>query len=80
MTHKMVSQTNGTLAKVLRSDAIRHDGRYFVPTSNETKWVDTWEGFLAAGGVVCFNEGQTEIELLLPEPYKFGCGFMRPKQ
>lgn len=81
MTHKMVyDREAGVNRLVLRDDAIRYQGRHIVPTSEQTKWVSTWDEFTAAGGNACFNESQTEIELRLPEPYKFGCNFMRPQQ
>jgi hypothetical protein len=43
--------------------------------TDHTKWVSNWKEFLAVGGVVCFGESQTEIELRLPEPYKFSIKF-----
>jgi len=64
----------GTM-RVIRSDAEKVHGRYIVPTSAKTQWVHTWADFKAAGGNLCFNEDQTEIELLLPEPYKFSIQF-----
>lgn len=76
MTLKSVyNQTTGVCDRVVRSDAISDRGRLMVPTSAETKWVGTWDEFRAAGGVTAFNGDQTEIELLLPEPYKFSIGF-----
>jgi hypothetical protein len=74
MTHKSV-MFDGVGRRVLRDDAIKHSGRYYVPTTDQTKWVSNWTEFLEAGGNVCFSEDQTEIELLLPEPYKFGIRF-----
>lgn len=61
----------------IREDAVRHQGRYIVPTTDETKWVGTWEEFKAVGGGMCWSEDQTEIELTLPAPYKFSIQFMR---
>lgn len=76
MTMKSVYNSKTSVCeRVLRSDAVKHRDRYMVPTSPETKWVGTWDEFKAAGGTTCFNGDQTEIELLLPEPYKFGIGF-----
>lgn len=60
-----------------RTDAVTHDGRTYVPTSPETQWINTWAQFLAAGGVMVFNEDQTTVELQSPEGYKFGIGFQR---
>jgi hypothetical protein len=72
---------DGRLRDVVREDAIRigTDGsrRLFCPTSDTTKWVDTWEAAKAAGMEVCWNEDQTEIELRLPAPYKFSIQFQR---
>ena len=76
MTFKMVMQQNFECRRVLRDDAVRYRERYFVPTEfGKTKWVSNWKEFKEAGGQTCFNDDQTEIELLLPEPYKFGIGF-----
>lgn len=78
MTHFTYSKPDGTVGRILRDDAVKHDGRHIVPTSDKTKWVSNWEEFRAVGGVVAFNEDQTEIELLLPEPYKFSIRFQDP--
>lgn len=56
--------------------------RDFVPTiygqpEGNTVWVGDWNEFRAAGGVVRFNEDQTEITLTLPELHKFGIAFDR---
>jgi len=64
----------------MRRDAVQHDGRWFVPTTDETKWVSSWSEFLnvnKTAGVPCihFNEDQTEIRLSLPAPYKFAIDF-----
>ena len=78
MTLKMEFK-NGIGRRVVREDAVRdRDHNYYVPTTDETKWVSSWEELLAAGGMICFNDDQTEIELLLPEPYKFSIQFMKP--
>jgi hypothetical protein len=63
-----------------RDDAVWHRGRRIVPTiygqpEGNTKWVGTWEEFIAAGGCTHFNEDQTEIVLTLPAGWKFGCRF-----
>lgn len=80
MTHKSVyNPKTGVCDRVLRNDAVKWQGRYYVPTTEQTKWVSTWEEFIAAGGTVCFNEGQTELELLLPEPWKFSIQFERSR-
>lgn len=72
----------GVCERVVRNDAVRLENprRYYVPTSDKTKWVSTWEEFKAAGGVHCFSEDHGEIELLLPEPYKFSIQFMDKRQ
>lgn len=67
---------NGT-RRVLRQDAVRYNNDWYCPTSEKTKWVATWEEFIAAGGQVGHNEDQTEITLRLPEPYKFSVRFNR---
>lgn len=83
MTIKLVRNDRGTSDRVIREDAVKHGDRWIVPTrygrndGTDTKWVDTIEGFRAAGGEVCFNEDQTEIELLLPEGYKFSIQMFR---
>lgn len=66
-----------------RDDAVWHQGRRFVPTQwghrderENTKFCDSWESFRALGGVVHFNEDQTEVILTLPEGCKFSCRFM----
>lgn len=69
------NKETGVCDRVLRSDSVKHQGRYIVPTTEETKYVQTWEEFHTAGGTQHFNEDQTEIELLLPEGYKFGISF-----
>lgn len=72
MTHKSVyNSTTGVCDRVLRSDAVRYRDRYEVPTTAETIWVSDMDEFRKAGGVVAFSGDQTEIELLLPEPFKF---------
>lgn len=81
MPMKMVYRPEkGVCERVIRDDAVKilvGPNRYYVPTqSGVTKWVETWDEFKAAGGWVGFSEDQTEIELLLPEPYKFSCKFM----
>lgn len=61
-----------------REDAVKHQGRYIVPTIyGKTVWVDTWEQFRKVGGVMCWSEDQTEIELTLPVNHKFSIQFMR---
>jgi hypothetical protein len=71
----MMEIHDGVCRRVLRNDAVKHQDRYIVPTREETKWVSSWDEFKAAGGMTCFNEDQTEIELLLPEGYKFSIQF-----
>lgn len=51
--------------------------RSFVPTSDATIWISSWEEFKASGGVCCYAEDQATIELQLPEPYKFSIQFFR---
>lgn len=75
MTIVLKSNTNGTLSRAIRDDAVKHRDHYTVPTTNKTKWVATWAELRAAGANVCWNEDQTEIELLLPEPFKFSIQF-----
>ena len=67
----------GAFDRIIRGDAVklRNPERWFVPTSDATRWVSTWDEFLAAGGIVSFSEDQAQIELLLPEPYKFSIRF-----
>lgn len=67
-----------------REDAIKHNGRYIVPTiygtgdsALDTIWINTWDEFRAAGGGMCWSEDQTEIELTLPVRHKFSIQFMR---
>ena len=67
---------------VPRSDAVMHRGRMIVPTiygerEGNTKWLSNMDEFRAAGGMVGFNEDQTEITLHAPVGYKFGVGFFR---
>lgn len=78
MTHYL-EMMGGKMQRVLRGDArrARNPDRYYCPTTEATQWVTTWQEFKDAGGNIAFNEDQTEIELLLPEPYKFGVTFMR---
>jgi hypothetical protein len=65
------------MADTPREDAVKHMGRFLVPTTPETVWVDTWEQFRAVGGGMCWSEDQTEIELTLPVGHKFSIRFMR---
>ena len=58
----------GAIDLALREEAKRADG-------NETKWVYNWDEFKSSGGMMAFNEDQTEIKLSLPPPYKFVCSF-----
>lgn len=58
--------------------------RPYVPTiygtgdpEKDTVWVDSWEQFREVGGVMCWSEDQTEIELTLPVRHKFSIQFMR---
>ncbi len=51
--------------------------RKFTPTTDATKWVETWAEFIEAGGVANYNEDQTEVTLTLPEGYKFAIRFNR---
>lgn len=60
-----------------REDAVQYMGRYIVPTSDQTIWVDSWEQFREVGGQMCWSEDQTEIELTLPVNHKFSIQFMR---
>ena len=60
-----------------REDAIPHNGRWIVPTSDATPWVNTWDEFRRAGGYIVFGEDQTEATLKLPAPYKLSIRFMR---
>lgn len=59
----------------IRDDAVWVRDRYFVPTSEKTLWVTNLVEFNAAGGLMVFNEDQTQIELRLPAPYKFSIQF-----
>lgn len=79
MTFFLQQNAQGTMDRVLRNDAVRdqRNGHYVVPTSDTTKWVADWADFKAAGGMTCNNGDQTEIELLLPAPYKFSIQFGR---
>ena len=76
--HEMI---DGRLRDVVREDALRigsgSSQRLFCPTTETTKWVETWQEAKAAGMEVCWNEDQTEIELRLPAPYKFSIQFQR---
>jgi hypothetical protein len=69
----------GVFDRIIRNDAVklRKPERWFVPTSERTKWVSTWDEFLAAGGIASFSEDGTQMELLLPEPYKFSIQFIK---
>ncbi len=63
-----------------RADAVWHNGRRIVPTiwgepEGNTRYVKSWTDFRDAGGLVTFNEDQTEIYLTLPEGCKFSIGF-----
>jgi hypothetical protein len=61
-----------------RMDAVKQaDGRWAVPSGRDTVWVETWEKFRAVGGMVGFNEDQTEVTLTLPPGVKFSVGFAR---
>lgn len=64
---------------IKRPDAVWHAGRDIVPTNKDTKWVQNWEEFHVSGGVIHFNEDQTELVLTLPEGVKFGIRFMEDK-
>lgn len=76
MPYKSIyNKSTGCCDRVLRNDAEKYQGRYVVPTTPETYYVQTWTEFQDAGGTTHFNEDQTEIELLLPEGYKFGISF-----
>lgn len=75
MTVIIKTNPNLTTSRVIRDDAVKYRDRYIVPTSDATKWVATWAEAQAAGLNICWNEDQTEIELLLPEPYKFSIQF-----
>lgn len=82
MTEFLKSNSNGTCDRIIRNDAVklRNPDRWYVPTRTETKWVSNMTEFYAAGGVVAFNEDQTEIELMLPEGYKFSIQMLRKAQ
>lgn len=62
-----------------REDAVKvpNHGRYLVPTTNDTVWIDNWEDFRRVDGVMCFSEDQSEIELQLPVGHKFSIRFQR---
>lgn len=80
MTVFPYKKEDGTFGRIIRDDAVcvdRISHRYAVPTTSGTKWVSNMEEFREAGGDICFNEDQTEIELLLPEPYKFSIQMFR---
>lgn len=81
MTYVHHKMSNGTLRDIVREDAIqmRDPSRHYCPTTEATKYVDTWEDAKAAGMEVCFNEDQTEINLRLPAPYKFSIRFQRER-
>lgn len=79
MTMKSVyNPTTGVCDRVMRSDAVKFQDNWQVPTVAETRWVSNMVEFREAGGVVAFNGDQTEIELLLPEPYKFSIQMFSP--
>lgn len=82
MSEFMMNAGNGTSVRAIRNDAIkmRNPDRWYVPTSEQTKWVSTWAEFKAAGGTTNFSEDQGEIELLLPAPFKFSIQFMRQQE
>jgi hypothetical protein len=66
------------MAERPREDAVKHRGRYIVPTIyGKTVWIDSWEQFRECGGQMAFSEDQTEIELTLPVDHKFSIQFMR---
>lgn len=76
MTMKSVyNPETGVCDRVMRSDAVKYKDRYEVPTTSATLWVSNMDEFRDAGGVMAFNGDQTEIEMLLPEPFKFAIGF-----
>jgi hypothetical protein len=77
VSETMVKMPNGTCRRAIREDAVRYRGRWFVPTREDTKWVDSLAELREVGGTINFNEDQTAIELLLPEGYKFGISFGR---
>ncbi len=60
-----------------RPDAVIYNGREFVPTANETVWVDTLAQLRAVKGDICWNEDQTEVWLRLPAGHKFSCLMFR---
>lgn len=74
------NKETGVYDRYIRNDAVKHKGRWIVPTSDATKWVNTWAEFKEVGGIASFSEDQAEIELLLPEPYKFSIGFNKAEE
>lgn len=66
----------GPTHRYRREDAIWHNGREYVPTTQKTKYVSTLKEFTEAGGITHFNEDQTEITLTVPEGAKFSIRFM----
>lgn len=65
-----------------RDDAVNHNGRDYVPTiygekEGNTVWVDNLAMLRAVGGIVHFNEDQTEIWLTLPVGHKFSIAMLR---
>lgn len=61
----------------IREDAVEHRGRYFVPTTSAITWISSWADFKRVGGVMCWSQDQTEIELSLPVGHKFSIDFQR---
>lgn len=54
-----------------RDDAVIHHGREYVPTQKETIYISNMEELTKFGGIITFNEDQTEIWFTLPERHKF---------
>jgi hypothetical protein len=57
---------------VPRLDSVEHNGRWIVPTTYDTKWLEPAD---LNSVFFAFNEDQTEITLHAPEGTKFGIGF-----
>lgn len=71
--------THDVLTRTVRDDAVplANPPRYYVPTTDATRWIGTWGEFVAAGGTACYAEDQTYVLLTVPAPYKIGIDFTR---
>lgn len=76
MTYVHHKMSNGTLRDIVREDAIqmRDPSRHYCPTTEATKYVDTWEDAKAAGMEVCFNEDQTRSTFASRRPTSSASG------